>query len=188
MKKRKRPKDGSSKEVARRYRERAEELFFLSGSTAVLDVPQLKSALWHSKRALLANPSDYSTLVLVGDIQGDLGANETAFDYYDQAVRVQPEIADAYLAKAGLLLYNLERPTEAEPLARKGMQLLLADDASDLDLRLGYVVLIDVYIAEEKFAQARAAIREALERVPGSEMRRQAAAALRRIGKQSRSA
>ncbi|HEY6299942.1 MAG TPA: hypothetical protein VIW95_09920 [Candidatus Binatus sp.] len=137
------------------------------------DEANVRSALISAKRALLLDPSNYEAIVLIGDLYGDSDdarSTSLALEYYDRAIQIDPEAPDAYASKAGLLLYDLNRPHEAEPLAQRALALSIRNRDTVTQLELTYLLLIDIFLAQKRFWKARAIIREALRKCPGTFM------------------
>jgi cytochrome c-type biogenesis protein CcmH/NrfG len=158
----------SIKAKAETLREEARELFIQS-SVDTESCETLCRALTKAKRALLLDPSDYDALTLIGSIYAEFDSPESAeraSEYYDRALRIQPDNPEAYASKAGLLLYVLEKPDEAEPLAKTAVALSLRRQDPPEVLELQYITLVDVLIARRRFTEARAVIRRALLKCP----------------------
>ena len=165
---------------AAKYLREAEDRFVLSGkglvdkdSDPAEDEANVRSALIIAKRALLLDPSNYEAIVLIGNLYGDSDdarSTSLALEYYDRAIQIDPEAPDAYASKAGLLLYDLNRPQEAEPLANGALALSIRNEDTVTQLELTYLLLIDIFLAQKRFWKARATIREALRKCPGTLM------------------
>jgi cytochrome c-type biogenesis protein CcmH/NrfG len=173
----------SIKAKAETLREQARDLFVLS-KTDTDDSETLRRALTKAKRALLMDPSDYDAITLIGSICAELDDPEsakTASAYYDRALRLQPENPEAYASKAGLLLYVLSRPEEAEALAKTAVALSLRRREPVELLELHYITLVDALIARRRFTEARAVIRKALRKCPTKLMTATAETSLKQI-------
>jgi tetratricopeptide (TPR) repeat protein len=139
------------------------------------------------------DPRNYETLLLLGNIISDIDdpkSIDQALRYYDQAIALRPECSDGYESKAGLLMYWLHQPEEAERLARKALALSLRTggeseslehELSVIALEQSYSTLIDILIGRKKFAQARWLIRRALRDCPSETMRDRVAQPLKEI-------
>lgn len=150
---------------AEEYLDRAGELFGFSDLRPAL----LRQALIKARKSLLLDPRNYDTLVLLGQIYSnfdDPKSTAQASRYYDQAITLRPQSPDAYDAKAGLLMFWLHRPEEAERLARKALALSVRSGKASESLELRYTTLIDILVGRKKYAQARWLIRRALRDCP----------------------
>jgi tetratricopeptide (TPR) repeat protein len=175
---------------AEKYLDRAGELYGFSDSNPAL----LREALITAKKSLLLNPENYETFVLLGNIYSDFDdpkSTAQALRYYDQAITLRPEGPGAYDAKAGLLMYWLDQPEEAERLARKALALSLrtGEVSESLEYELSlialescYTTLIDILVGRKKYAQARWLIRRALRDCPSENMRGIVEQPLKEIG------
>jgi tetratricopeptide (TPR) repeat protein len=157
----------STKARAATLCQEATDLFILSKIDSG-DSQTLRRALMKARRALILDPSNYDALTLMGSIYAELedepDSVQKAFEYYDRALRLEPKNPHAFGSKAALLLYVLDRPSEAQPLAETAVALSVQKrDPPDV-LELNYITLVDALIARRRFAQARASIREALRR------------------------
>jgi tetratricopeptide (TPR) repeat protein len=165
---------------AAKYLREAGDRFLLSGKGLVdkdadpaEDEANVRSALISAKRALLLDPSNYEAIVLIGNLYGDSDdarSTSLALEYFDRAIGLDPEAPDAYASKAELLLYDLNRPDEAEPLAQRALALSIRNEDTVTQLELTYQLLIEIFLAQKRFWKARAVIREALRRCPGTFM------------------
>jgi tetratricopeptide (TPR) repeat protein len=148
------------------YWEEARDLYIRSYSRGKINQRGLRAAIVKANRAMLFNPRDYDATLLLGDIFSDLeDANSCgrAFDYYDRAISLRPDLPDAYENKARLLL-QLDRPQDALPLARKAVSIALTHGYDPEYLDLTYSPLIEALIKQQEFSEARAAIRAATEK------------------------
>jgi hypothetical protein len=155
---------------AEEYLDRARELFGFSDLKPTL----LRQALTKARRSLLLDPRNYDTLVLLGSIYSDFDDPQStaqALQYYDQAISLRPEKPGGYDAKAGLLMYWLHQPEEAERLARKALSLSVRSSEACEFLELRYTTLIDILIGRKKYASAGWVIRRALRDCPSEFMR-----------------
>jgi tetratricopeptide (TPR) repeat protein len=158
----------SLKTRAEKYLDRASDLYIFSENSRPA---LLREALVMARKALLIDPRNYEALLLLGNIISDIDQPRCipqALRYYDQAIALRPEIPDSYAAKAGLLMYWLGQPEEAELLERKA--LALSVHGGELS-EFSYSTLIDILIGRKKFAQARWLIRKALRDCPSEVMR-----------------
>lgn len=134
----------------------------------------LRQALIKARRALLLDPQNYDTFVLLGNIYSnfdDPKSTAEALLCYDQAIALRPKNPDGYDAKAGLLMYWLHRPEQAERLARKALTLSVRSGKASESLEFRYITLIDILMGRKKYAQARWLIRKALRDCPTELMR-----------------
>ena len=156
---------------AEEYLDRAGELYGFSDDS---QPASLRKALITARKSLLLDPRNYETLVLLGEIISDFDdpkSTDQALRYYNQAIALRPEFPEGYSAKAGLLMYWLNQPEEAESLARKALALsAFTREASDSP-EFYYTTLIDILIGRKKYAQARWLIRKALRDCPSEFMR-----------------
>jgi tetratricopeptide (TPR) repeat protein len=162
---------------AEEYLDRASELYAFSDSRPAL----LQEALAIARKSRLIDPQNYEALLLLGNIISDIDDPKCipqALRYYDQAIALHPEIPDGYAAKAGLLMYWLDQPEEAELLARKALALSVRSGEVSEHC---YSTLIDILIARKKFAQARWLIRRALRDCPSESMEDMVAQPLKEI-------
>jgi tetratricopeptide (TPR) repeat protein len=153
----------------------------------------LREALVTARKALLIDPRNHETLLLLGNIISDIDdpkSIDQALLFYDQAIALRPENPDGYEAKADLLMYWFHRPEEAEVLARKALALSLRGrresgslehELSVIALEHSYSTLIDILIGRQKFAQARWLIRRAMRDCPSEIMRDMVAQPLKEI-------
>lgn len=155
--------------ISGQYLARARELFGLSDLHPGGERRALEDALSRAKRSLLLDPENYEVLILLGRICEAMDDPESvaqALCHYDRAIALHPDNADGYDAKAGLLMYYLNRPEEAERTARKALTAAKARHESPEFLELRYMTLIDILVAREKYPQARWLIRRALRDCP----------------------
>jgi tetratricopeptide (TPR) repeat protein len=155
---------------AEQYLDRAGELYGFSDSQPAL----LRQALIKAKKSLLLDPRNSDTLVLLGSIQLDFDdpkSTAQALRYYDEAIAFRPKSSRGYNAKAGLLMYYLHQPEEAERLARKALALSVHGGEGPEFLEPCYTTLIDILVGRKKYAQARWSIRRALRDCPSEFMR-----------------
>jgi len=168
----------SLKARAEEYLDRASDLYIFSEDSRPA---LLREALAIARRSLLIDPQNYEALLLLGNIISDIDDPKClpqALRYYDQAIALQPEIPDGYDAKAGLLMYWLDQPEEAELVARKALALSVhRGEVSEYC----YSTLIDILIGRKKFAQARRLIRRALRDCPSESMEDMVAQPLKEI-------
>lgn len=168
----------SLKTRAEEYLDRARDLYIFSEDSRPA---LLREALAIARRSLLIDPQNYEALLLLGNIISDIDDPKCipqALRYYDQAIALHPEIPDGYDAKADLLMYWLDRPEEAELLARKALALSVqSGEVSEYC----YSTLIDILIGRKKFAQARRLIGRALRDCPGESMEDMVAQRLKEI-------
>jgi tetratricopeptide (TPR) repeat protein len=163
---------------AEKYLDRARDLYIFSEDSRPA---LLREALIMARKALLIDPRNYETLLLMGNIIADIDDPKCipqALRYYDQAISLRPQIPDGYDAKADLLMYWLDQPEEAELIARKA--LALSVHSGELS-EFSYSTLIDILIGRKKFAQARWLIRKALRDCPSEVMRDMVAMPLKEI-------
>ena len=175
---------------AEEYLDRARDLYIFSEDSRPAS---LRKALTIARKSLLLDPRNYDALILLGDIISDIDDPKTldqALGYYDQAIALRPEGPNGYAAKAGLLMYWLDQPEEAERLARKALALSkrsgkasesLEYELSVIALEHSYSTLIDILIGRKKFAQARWLIRRALRDCPSEIMSDRVAQPLKEI-------
>jgi tetratricopeptide (TPR) repeat protein len=134
----------------------------------------LEEALKTAKKSLLLDPRNSDTLVLLGSIYLDFDdpkSTAQALRYYDEAIVLRPESSRGYDAKAGLLMYYLHQPEEAERLARKALALSVHGGEGPEFLEPCYTTLIDILVGRKKYAEARWSIRRALRDCPSESMR-----------------
>lgn len=74
------------------------------------------------KAALEVNPSDEKSLCRLGDIAAQRGDTKAAFDYYTQALNLQPDDTDANIGMAKVLM-SMNQPEKAEPLLKHVIQI-----------------------------------------------------------------
>jgi tetratricopeptide (TPR) repeat protein len=166
---------------AEEYLQRATDLFIFSEDSRPA---LLREALAIARRSLLLDPRNYETLVLLGNIISDIddpNSIDQALHYYNQAIALRPECPDAYRSKAGLLMFWLNEPEEAERLARRALTLSLRSGEASENLEFCYANLIDILVEREKFARARWYIRRALRDCPGEFMSDMVAQPLKQI-------
>jgi tetratricopeptide (TPR) repeat protein len=145
--------------------DRARELYGLSASTPSL----LRKALAEARKALLLDARSYGTLVLLGDVLADFDKPDStgqALKYFDEAIALDPNHPEAYCAKAGLLMYWLNEPKEAERNARKALSLSARNRDAHESLESSYATLIDILMGRKRYAQACWLIRKALRDCP----------------------
>jgi tetratricopeptide (TPR) repeat protein len=168
----------SLKTRAEEYLDRASDLYIFSEDSRPA---MLREAFVIARKSLLIDPQNYEALLLLGNIISDIDDPKCipqALRYYDQAIALRPEIPDGYDAKAGLLMYWLDQPEEAELLARKALSLSVhRGEVSEFC----YSTLIDILIGRKKFAQARWLIRRALCDCPSELMEDMVAMPLKEI-------
>jgi len=156
---------------AEEYLDRARELYGFSDDS---HPASLRKALITAKKSLLLDPRNYETLVLLGEIISDFDDSKStaqALRYYNQAIALRPESPAGYDAKAGLLMYWLHQPEEAERVARKALALSVRSGEATEFLEARYLTMIDILIGRKKYAQARWFIRKALRDCPSESMR-----------------
>ena len=172
---------------AEEYLERARDLFIFS-----LDRPALlREALIHARKALLLDPRNCDTLNLLGSIYADFDdpkSTTQALRYYDDAIALYPNCPDAYDGKAGVLMYSLDQPEEAESLARKALALAKRNGEPAESLEFFYDTLIGILVVRKKHAQARWLIRRALRDCPSEFMKGMVEQPLKEIAESSPSA
>jgi tetratricopeptide (TPR) repeat protein len=168
----------SLKTRAEKYLDRASDLYIFSEDSRPA---LLREAIALARKSLLVDPQNYEALILLGNIISDIDDPKCipqALRYYDQAIALRPEIPDGYDAKAGLLMYWLDQPEQAELLARKALTLSVrSGEVSEYC----YSTLIDILIGRKKFAQARWLIRRALRDCPSELMEDMVAQPLKEI-------
>jgi tetratricopeptide (TPR) repeat protein len=158
------------KAKADEYLDRASDLYIFGEDNRAA---VFREALAIAKRSLLLDPRNYKILVLIGDIISDIDDTRSidqALRYYNQAIALRPECPDAYQSKAGLLMFWLNRPEEAERHARKALALSLRSGEGSEGLEFSYASLIDILVERKKFARARWYIRRALRDCPSEFM------------------
>lgn len=166
---------------AEEYLDRARDLYIFSEDSRPA---LLRKAHTTARKSLLLDPRNYETLLLLGDIISDIDEPKSiaqALRYYDQAIALRPEISDGYDAKAGLLMYWLHQPEEAERLARKALALSVRNAEESESLEFCYTSLIDILVGRKKYAQARWLIRRALRDCPSEFMQDMVAQPLKEI-------
>jgi tetratricopeptide (TPR) repeat protein len=166
---------------AEEYLQRATDLFIFSEDSRPA---LLREALAIARRSLLLDQRNYETLVLLGDIISDIDDPnyiDQALHYYNQAIALRPECPEAYRSKAGLLMFWLNEPEEAEQLARRALTLSLRSGEASKDLQFCYGSLIDILVERKKFAPARWYIRRALRDCPSELMSDMVAQPLKEI-------
>jgi tetratricopeptide (TPR) repeat protein len=172
-------------DTAERYRAKASDLFVWTDSDSPSERRNLETALVNIKRALLLDPDNYEFLVLAGDILcslDDEASVAAALEYYERAIRLEPENPDAYDSKSSLLMYWTEPPeaAEAERLARKAVALaIMRGDPESLELK--YSNLIGVLETRHKFDALRWTIRQALKKCPSEFLKDLTEATLKRV-------
>ena len=156
---------------AEQYLDRARELYGFSDDS---HPDLLEEALKTAKKSLLLDPRNSDTLVLLGSIYLDFDdpkSTAQAVRHYDEAIALRPESSRGYDAKAGLLMYYLHQPEEAERLARRALAFSVRSGEAAESLEHSYSTLIDILIGRKKYAQARWLIRKALRDCPSEFMK-----------------
>jgi cytochrome c-type biogenesis protein CcmH/NrfG len=175
----------SHRAAALKYHQRASRLFTSSDPDRPDCRKKLKEALASAKRALMLDPDNYESLVLMGEIYFDLGDARSIYqaqECYDRAITLSPKRPDAYAGKANLMLYDLNAPDEAELLARKALRLSQEAGEDPELLEMNYIGLLNVLEARGKFASAKWLVRRALSTNPSDFMRGIANSTLKRMG------
>lgn len=99
-----------------------------------------------AKQAVKAEPREARFQELLGDIALKNNNNKEALNYYEQAIKMQPDYFRPHV-QTGLVLSNLGRKAEAEPYLKRSNELLptatsfyllgqIAEDRGDVDLAL----------------------------------------------------
>lgn len=154
------------------YQEEASNLFVFSDPPK--ERKKLAAALVSAKRSLLIDPANYETLTLVGDIYSAIGDKQSArqaLQYYDRAIALKPNLADAYSGKADLLMFQFDLPDDAERLARKALALSRINHEEGELLELRYITLLGILESRGKHNAARWLIRQALRNNPSDTMK-----------------
>lgn len=73
-------------------------------------------------QAYKINPSDIETIMLLGIAEGSTNNNEAALKYFDEAIQINPENAQAHFNK-NIALLNLGRKLEAEQALMRAKEL-----------------------------------------------------------------
>jgi tetratricopeptide (TPR) repeat protein len=158
---------------AERYLKRARELYIgKPGETGFVKY-DLHKALINVKRALMLTPKSYDSLVLIGNIIGELDESEdglrTVIGYYDKAISLQPENPDAHGAKAAAC-FDAQEFTMAVTPAWKAWRLTIRDpNADEFDVKVAGVYLRDTLVKLGKWKTACTVLERALKRVPGDD-------------------
>ena len=76
-----------------------------------------------AKQAVAAEPREARFQELLGDIALKQKRDNEALGYYQSAIKMQPDYFRPYV-QSGIALNNLGRPAEAEPLLKRGNELL----------------------------------------------------------------
>ena len=160
---------------AEEYLKEARELFTFSmkGTPLQTDFSMLRAARAKARKALLLDPSNYQAVLLLAHILADCddrASSEEALRYYDVAVSLHPEDPEPCDGKASVLLFDLDRPAEAEHFARQAISRALRQRDAD-SLEMTYTTLIAALMEQGKSAEARRALREAERRCPTESMR-----------------
>lgn len=157
----------SLQKKADRYQEKASDLFI--SSEGPHGGEDLRTALGQARKALLLDPTNYDTIVLIAHIYADIGDQESvanAREFYDRATEIEPSNPRAYISKAELLMYELNDPDEAEAIARKALSLARRDPETKESLDLAYTTLMDILESRGKLQELRWIMRQALKQAP----------------------
>ncbi|MFZ2541322.1 MAG: M48 family metalloprotease [Gallionella sp.] len=76
-----------------------------------------------ARQAVAAEPREARFQELLGDIAMKQSHGKEALDYYERAIKMQPDYFRPYV-QSGIALNNLGRQAEAEPLLKRGNELL----------------------------------------------------------------
>jgi tetratricopeptide (TPR) repeat protein len=162
-------------EKAEHLRNLASDIFIYTESHDPNYRGKMDVAITHMRKALLIDPDNYEFLVFMGellDALDDESATAQALEYFDRAIRLQPESADAYEAKASTLTWaNPPDEANAEKLARKAVELARESKEEPDELQYRYLTLLDVLEARNKFGELRWTILRARKECPSEFMK-----------------
>lgn len=179
----------SPKSRAQGYLDRGRELFGMSGLEGKDERRDLHHALVQAKRALLLDPGSYEATVLMSKILKSMETSDAvgqALELCDKAIVLDPSRPDAYNVKAGLLMYELSQPNEAERLARKALTIAKQTHEPVEFLELRYSDLIEILVERKKYSQARWMVKRALHDCPTDFMKAMVKQPLLEIESQSK--
>ena len=129
-------------------RVRVAALHFLSGN--------MRDAVATLDRIPSARVQDAALLTEMARIYAGGGELDRALEFYDQAIRVNPERGETYFGK-GVLLLNLKRPLEAEAVFALGL-------THAPDSHVGYFYQGKAFEAQGKDSEAKEAYRQTIDR------------------------
>jgi tetratricopeptide (TPR) repeat protein len=167
---------------AEQLAERAQTLYLANDGKTERGRRALREAMASIRKFLLLEPNNYHGLLLAGRISAefdDASSTARALQYFEKAIAICPDSPDAYQDKAGLLMYDLKRPGEAERFARKALSL--AEQSGDELIDSSYAALIDILVGRRKYSHARWMIRRALRDCPTEFMKATVEMPLREI-------
>ena len=101
------------------------------------DPSQADDALEQFELELASNPSHAFAALRAGEIHHAKSGREKALGYYNRAVRLRPEFAEARLA-LGRILLEMKRVSDAIPHLEKAVELNPADPSSRYQLARAY--------------------------------------------------
>jgi tetratricopeptide (TPR) repeat protein len=156
----------------------------LRAASRMYRADRLKVALSYIEEALDADPRCYEALVFAGDIHStsagaELGLPEreaarVAVSYYDRAIQIQPDHAEAYAEKIVPLL-DLEEYQAAIECADQGLKLFDARPTTDCPADVWTNIGESLYGRKSlalkrsgRTAEGRHVLEEGLSRFPGS--------------------
>jgi len=115
MKNRELRRRGGRIAAAEEYRMAASDLYGMSDVNPAVERSALRAARVKANRALMLDPKNYETLVLLGRIMSDFDDPDSvarALEFYDRAIQLCPENPDAYRDKSDVVLFQINPPDE----------------------------------------------------------------------------